>query len=57
MVNNQLNNFIQVGKPIKTVTLPKYIRESKSIPITNIWCAQTKKPNKHIQNKLYNMAK
>ena len=48
MVNNQLNTLIHVGKPIKTVILPKYVRESKSIPITNMWCAQTKKPNKHM---------
>lgn len=35
---------MQVGRPIKIVKLPKYARESISIPITNIWCAHTKKP-------------
>lgn len=45
-----------MGKPIHKVITPKYTRESKSKPTVNIWCAQTKNPNKLILNIEYNIA-
>lgn len=46
-----------MGKPINNDKLPKYARESQSIPTTNIWWAQTKKLNTKIIHKEYNIAK
>jgi antibiotic biosynthesis monooxygenase (ABM) superfamily enzyme len=46
----QLKILIPVGTAIIIVALVKYARVSTSNPTVNIWCAQTIKPKKPIDN-------
>jgi len=46
----QLKILIPVGTAIIIVALVKYARVSTSKPTVNIWCAQTIKPKKPIDN-------
>jgi hypothetical protein len=46
----QLKILIPVGTAITIVALVKYARVSTSNPTVNIWCAQTIKPRKPIDN-------
>lgn len=47
-VANHLNTLIPVGTAITMVVAVKYLRVSTSMPMVNIWCAQTKKPKSPI---------
>jgi hypothetical protein len=47
---SQLKILIPVGIAIIIVAEVKYARVSTSIPIVNIWCAHTMKPNNPIVN-------
>jgi hypothetical protein len=46
----QLNILIPVGTAIIIVAAVKYARVSTSRPTVYIWCAQTMKPKKPIDN-------
>lgn len=50
IVANHLKILIPVGIAIIIVAEVKYARVSTSIPIVNIWCAQTINPNSPIVN-------
>jgi hypothetical protein len=50
IVATQLKILIPVGTAMIIVALVKYARVSTSKPTVNIWCAQTIKPRKPIDN-------
>jgi cellobiose-specific phosphotransferase system component IIC len=50
IVATQLKILIPVGTAIIIVALVKYARVSTSKPTVNMWCAQTIKPKKPIDN-------
>ena len=55
MVAIHLNIFIPVGIAIIMVAAEKYARVSMSMPIVNMWCAQTMKPRKPMDAMAYIM--
>jgi len=48
IVEVHLNTLIPVGMAMIIVAAVKYARVSTSIPIVNMWCAQTVKPRNPI---------